>query len=107
MKEETEVKWIVNLLNDEQTLSKKGGSISQYEQLCKAPTNSKEFRMWFKKIVQDKIINFVEYEENKVGIPTKIYKLNVMKMIDYLNQFELYKKTYNVALKDYFAVKRS
>jgi hypothetical protein len=108
MKEETEIKWAVNLLDSEKSLSKQGGKISEYENFCQAPTNSKEFRLWFKKMVKEEIITFMKYQESSMGgIPTKIYKLGRMKLINYLNNFDLYKKAYNVILEDYFAIKRS
>lgn len=108
MKEETEFKWIVNLLNNEDgSLSgSKGGTIKEFEKYAKAPFNSKEFRNWFNLLMKKSIISFFRYEDNPVGIPTKIYTFNAMKLIDYLNNFDLYKKAYKVALKDYFAIKR-
>jgi len=108
MKEEKEIKLIVNLLNEKNlssSLFKKSGSPKkEYERICNNSINDKEFHNWFDKMIKKGIINFLEYRENHKGIPTKIYSFDRNKLFKYLNEFKHYKALYDIAIEDYFSL---
>jgi rRNA pseudouridine-1189 N-methylase Emg1 (Nep1/Mra1 family) len=97
VKEETEIKWIAHLLNN---FSKNLKSINQISSECSAPKNSKEFRDWFKKLMKEGVFIFDSYLENESGSPTKLFKLNKVKLLNYLNTITLWESIYELAMED-------
>jgi len=96
MKEEIEIKWVVNLLNasnlSNSFFKKGGGSIRDFEIGSGASFNSKEFRSFFNSMSNLEIIKFSYLRENGKGNPIKIYVLNKNKLFKYLKSFEFYTK---------------
>ena len=60
MKDETEVKWLINLISSKQLISSlfgsSGGSIVDFAKASSSPTNNKYFRDFFKKMNKEKIM---------------------------------------------------
>ena len=111
MREETELKWAVNLISSSKitnTLIKiRGGTYSDFEKYAQSSSRSSEFRKWFNKFLKLKIIEFMEYYENSKGNPSKLYTLNKTNLLDYLNENNsLYKNTYKAVLFDFTAINR-
>lgn len=100
MKKEKEISWVVNLLNNTKLsnsfFKKGGGCIKEFESTANNSYKDKEFRKWFKEMIDSEIITFSDSINNSKGNPTKIYILDKSKMIKYMKTFEFYKKLSNV-----------
>lgn len=95
MREEKEVLWLVKLFNN-QIFYKEGGTQKDYEIICNNSHLDKNFRIWFKKLVEKEIVRFNIYRENTKGSPTKIYLLDKKKLVLYLREFDFYVNFRNI-----------
>jgi len=105
MKEEKEILWIANLLTTKNLSHKKrGGTFKEFESVANNSYLDKDFRKWFKKMLDVEAIKFLEYKNNNQGKPTKIYLIDYPKMFKHLNQFELFDKLYDISIDYHYAV---
>jgi len=103
MKNEVEYKWLINLDTTSKIqnsfLKKGGGSYKEFEKFAEAPMNSKEFRKFFNQMIELGVISF-SYNKDNGGNPCKIYILNKSNCLKYLRNFEIYKKSRKIVLRD-------
>jgi len=96
MKEDREFKWMINLLSSNNFSNNlfyvNGGRFSDFEICANNSARDKYFSKWFKFLLKEKVVNFLEYKENSKGRPFKIYSLDKNKLIKIFEKYELFKK---------------
>lgn len=108
MKEDTEIRWITNLLLSPYTsrlIGQKSASIQELERVAGSGENNKEFRKWFKTMLE--LNCFQIHKKTQVNYFSKTittYLIDKSKFFEYIKKIESFKKIYKIVLEDHYSL---
>jgi hypothetical protein len=108
MKEDTEIRWITNLLLSPYTsrlIGQKSASIQELERVAGSGENNKEFRKWFKTMFD--LGCFKIHKKTQVNYFSKTittYFVDKDNFFSHLNKIELFKRYYKIVLEDHYSL---
>jgi hypothetical protein len=108
MKEDTEIRWITNLILSDYTerfIGQKSASIQELERVSGSGENNKEFRKWFKTMFD--LGCFQIHKKTQVNYFSKTittYFISKKKFFEYIKSIELFKKYYKIVLEDHYSL---
>ena len=95
MKPETELKWVINLLNSHYLKGgyfnkQKSGCKKDFEEVAGASLNSRKFGIWIDYLIKIGALEFHEIRENNMSRPINTYIIIYNKLNELLIQNSLY-----------------